>query len=286
MRHALVAAILLLSTTALANPKEIAKLAKSSITELAALHDNSDLGFTDDAIVVGNDGSVIDMKAEDGCVTGSVANAFYGCFQGSVTHKPGTVAAGSDGDIGWFQAPYTAIIEGDNPEGGPSKPEKRAVRLGGVVKKSGSSWQIVAAAYVDPISDKQLVAVLRKPTPGSFTLGGQKKIAGLVATWVSSGMAANAAKKGTLIASGTSPAELKTGAGAITLAKSWDKLKLRATKADATMLAGNKIAWVRVEVEMPRKGKTDVVGMTLFAVLVPGPDGPNDWRWVSLMYQP
>lgn len=286
MRHALVAAILLVSTSSFANPKEIEKVAKSSITELASLHDNSALGFTSDAVVIGNDGSVIDMNAEDGCVTGSVANAFYGCFQGSVTHKPGTVAAGSSGDVGWFQAPYTAIIEGDNPEGGPSKPEKRAVRLGGVVKKSGSSWQIVAAAYVDPISDKRLVAVLRKPAAEKLSLSGQKKIAGLVAGWFTSGFAANAAPKSTLIASGTSPAEFKTGAGAITLAKSWDKLKLRPTKAGATMLADDKIAWVRVEVEMPRKGKTDVVGMTLFAVLVHGPDGPNDWRWVSLMYQP
>jgi hypothetical protein len=286
MRHALVAAILLVSSSAIANPKEIEKVAKSSIAALAKLDDNDALGFAPGATVIGNDGTPIDMSSEDGCVKGAVSNAFYGCFQGDVTHKPGTVVAGSVGDVGWFVAPYTAVITGDNPEGGPSKPEKRPVRFGGVVQKSGSTWKIVAAAYVDPISDKQLVAVLRKPASGDLSLGGQKKLAGLVAGWFTSGFASNAAPKSMLIASGTSPTEFKSGAAAIALAKSWDKLKLRPTKAEATMLGGDKIAWVRVEVEMPRKGKTDVVGMTLYAVLVPGPDAPNDWRWVSLMYHP
>ena len=104
---------------------------------------------------------------------------------------------------------------------------------------------------------------------------------GLVAGWFPSGFVGAAAKTGTLVASGTSPTEFKTAAAATQLAKSWDALKLGATKIEATSLAGGAIAWVKAEVRMPRK--TKAVSMTLFAILVP--DGTS-WKWVSLQYQP
>ena len=283
MRHALAATILLVSSAALANPKAIEKTAKTSITELAKLRDNSALNFSSDAVVLGSGGNSIDMAAEDGCVSGAVANAFYGCFQGSVNHKPGTVISGSDGGVGWFIAPYTATIEGDNPEGGPSKPDKRGMRLGGIVTGSGTSWQIVAAIYVNTISDKKLLAgTSGKPASGAPKLTGDKKLAGVVAGWFASGFAPNAAKTGTLIASGTSPTELKSGAATAGLVKSWDKLKLGATAVDAKLLADGKIGWVTADVLMPRKNGKGAVSMKLAAIVVP--DG-DSWRWVSLMYQ-
>lgn len=283
MRHALAATILLASSAALANPKAIEKTAKTSITELAALHDNSALNFASDAIVIDQVGSKIDLSVKDGCVTGAISNAFYGCFQGDVSHKPGTVISGSDGGIGWFLAPYTAVLEGENPEGGPSKPDKRNMRLGGIVTGSGSSWEIVAAMYVNTISDKKMLAgTSGKPASGAPKLTGDKKLAGVVAGWFATGFAPNAAKKGTLIASGTSPTEIKSGAGAATLAKSWDKLKLGATAVEATLLEDGKIGWITADVLLPRKNNKGAVSMKLAAIVVP--DG-DSWRWVSLMYQ-
>jgi hypothetical protein len=283
MRHALAATILLASSVAQANPKAIEKTVKTSITELGNLSDNDKLNFTSDATVIGSGGSTIDMASTDGCVNGAVANAFYGCFQGSVKHKPGTVISGSDGGVGWFIAPYTATIEGDNPEGGPSTPEKRSMRLGGVVTGSGTTWQIAAAMYVETISDKKLLAgTSGKPASGAPKLTGDKKLAGLVAGWFSSGFAPNAAKKGTLIASGTSPTELKSGPATAALVKSWDKLKLGATTVDAKLLAGGKVGWVNADVMLPRKNGKGAVAMKLVAILVP--DG-DTWRWVSLIYQ-
>lgn len=283
MRHALAAVILLVSSPALANPKAIEKTVKSSIVDLAKLADNTMLGFSDDAVIYSAHGGQIE-KSEGGCVKGAVANAFYGCMMASVEHKPGTIAVGEAGGIGWFQAPFTAIITGQSPDGKAAKPQKDALRFGGIVVGSGTSWSIVAAMYSRPISDKQLLAGTDgTPATGSPKLGGDQKLAGVVAGWFKTGFAAAAAKKGNLIASGTSPTELKTGAGAVTLAKSWDKLKLGATDVDAKLLADGKVGWVHATVMLPRKNGKGAVQMQLTVVVVP--DG-DSWRWVSMMYQP
>lgn len=282
MRHALAAIVLLLWSPAMAGPKDIEKVVKSSIVGLAKLDDNSALGFADDAIVYGVRGGVIE-SSEDGCVSGSVANAFYGCLMASIAHKPGAVAVGSDGGIGWFQAPFVATITGDDPDGGASKPEKDALRFGGIVVGDGASWEIVAAMYVRPVSDKVLLAGTGgTPATGAPRLTGDRKLAGVVAGWFTAGFAPAAATRGTLMASGTSPAEYKTGAGAVTLAKGWDKLKLGATDIDARLLAGGKVGWVHATVVLPRKKGKGAVRMQLAIVALP--DG-DTWRWVSLMYQ-
>jgi hypothetical protein len=136
---------------------------------------------------------------------------------------------------------------------------------------------------VNTISDKKLLAgTSGTPASGAPKLTGDKKLAGVVAGWFSTGFAPNAAKKGMLIASGTSPTEVKSGAGATTLAKSWDKLKLGATAVDAQLLADGKVGWVTADVMLPRKNNKGAVSMKLAAIVVP--DG-DSWRWVSLMYQ-
>jgi hypothetical protein len=263
-----------------ADSKAVEKLAKTSVTELAKLSDNTMLGFSDDALVISETGNPIDMKSSDGCVSGAVANAFYGCVQASIQHKVGTIAAGGDATLGWFQAPFTVIVTGDDPDGKPSKPDKSAMRMGGIVVGS----EIVAAVYVRPISDKDLLkGTGGTPATGSPKLTGDQKLAGSVASWFSTGFAPAAAKKGTLIASGTSAAEFKSGTAAVTLAKSWDKLKLGAISVDAKLLGGGKIGWVTADVTMPRKSGKGAVEMKLVAIVVP--DG-DSWRWVSLMYQP
>jgi hypothetical protein len=283
MRHVLAVTILLASHAALANPKAIEKTVKTSIVELGKLADNSALNFTSDAIVLSPVGNKVDMASTDGCVSGAVANALYGCMQGSVSHKPGAVISGTAGGVGWFLAPFTATFEADNPEGGSSKPDKSSMRMGGIVTGSGTTWTIAAAMYVATISDKEMLnGTGGTPASGAPKLSGDKKLAGIVAGWFTSGFAPNAAKKGTLVASGTSPSEMKSGSGAVTLVKSWDKLKLGATTVDAQLLADGKIGWVTAEVKLPRKGGKGAVTMTLAAIVVP--DG-DTWRWVSLMYQ-
>ena len=281
MRFAIVA--LLVAAPAFADPK-LEKIVTSNITGLASLADDDTLNFTASSIVIEPSGNVVDMSAKDGCVTGAVANSFYGCAQASISHAPGKVIMGVDAKtkIAWFQAAYDRTIEADNPDGGPSKPETAPMRVGGILVDDGG-WEIATAMYVGLVSDKQLLAGTGgKIASGAPKLSGDKKLAGVVAGWFPSGFEAAAAKTGTLIASGTSKAEFASGAGATKLAKSFDKLKLGVTKVDAKLLAGGKVGWVVAEVAMPRKNGKGAVDMNLAVVV---PDGAGGWRWVSFQYQ-
>lgn len=286
MRNLLLGAVLVASSaTASADGKAIEKIVKKNVVELATLADDDALEFTKDAIVVDSRGQLIALhptEEDQGCVEGAVANTFYGCAQASIKHKPGAVTSGVAGDIGWFQSPFTASIEPDDPDG-KSKPEKLAMRIGGIAMKTGSTWKIVAATYVAPIPDKALLAGTGGEMPKGISYRGNKKVGAVVAGWFKTGFAGAAARSGTLLASGTAPAEYKTGAAALGLAKGWDKLKLAPELVDTTVLAGGKVAYAVIRVMLPRKNGKGAVEMRLSIVLVP--DGA-DWKWVSLMYQP
>jgi len=283
MRNLLVVGMLLATTHAFADPKAIEKAVKTNLTELAKMSDDDKLAFTKDAIVIQERGTVVDFKeGRDGCVSGALANAFYGCVQADIKHAPGAVTSGTAGELGWFQAPFVQTMSGEDPDGNPVK-SKTTYRIGGVIVKDGKDWKIAAAMYVATLSDKELFKKYLSDLPkGEPTLSGDKKLAGVVAGWFKTGFAPNAAKTGTLIASGTSPTEYKTAAAATKLATSWDKLKIVPAAIEAKLLAGGKIAWVVAEVTLPRKGGKGV-SMRLVAIVVPDGDG---WRWVSLMYQP
>lgn len=275
----------LVASAARADAAAVEAVVRKNIVELGKLADDDELGFAADAIVISEMGSTIDLDEEDGCVTGAVANAHYGCMQSEITHEPGAIALGVDDarGIAWFQAPYIVTFTGEDDAGRP-RSTKQGMRVGGVLARRGASWQIVAAMYVSPISDKALLADTGgTPAEGPPRLVGDAKLAGVVTGWFTSGFAPAAARTGTLIASGTSPREFKSGAAAAKLAKSWDKLRLGATRIEAQLLADGAIGWVRAEVMMPRKRGKGAIGMSLVAVVVR--DGAG-WRWVSLQYQP
>jgi hypothetical protein len=282
----LVAAVVLLgSSSAHADRKAIEKVVKTNLAGLAKLADDDALAITRDAIVIDEHGEQVDLSEHDGCVSGAVSNAVYGCVQAEIKHVPGAITSGFAGDVGWFQAPYTQIQTDEDYVGNPTV-YKSAHRIGGVAVKVGKGWKIAAALYVAPMTDKELLASGNATVPeGDPPLTGDAKLAGVVAGWFETGFAPAAARTGatgTLIASGTSAAEYKQGAAATKLAQSWDKLKLVAVSVDAKVLAGGKIGWVTADVRLPRRGGKGAVAMKLVAIVVPDGDG---WRWVSLMYQ-
>lgn len=283
MRHLLIVGILLAAAPAIADPKAIEKAVKTNLLEIAKMSDDDKLAITKDAVIITERGSLVDLKeGRDGCVTGAVANAFYGCQQTTIKHAVGAVTSGASGDVGWFQALYVQNITGEDPDGKPVK-SKAKYRAGGIVIRDGKDWKIAAAIYVAMMSDKDLFKTMALDMPkGEPTLLGDKKLAGVVAGWFKTGFAGNAAMQGMLLASGTSPSEYKTGAPATKLAATWDKLKIAPYQVEAKLLAGGKVGWVTVEVKLPRKGGK-AIGMKLVAIVIPDGDG---WRWVSLMYQP
>lgn len=282
MKRAL-AIVALLGSQAAANP-EIAKTVTASIVELGKLADDDKLNLASDAIVIGQMGSAIDLSQHDGCTSGAVANSFYGCNQASISHVPGKAIADAAGDVGWFAIPYTVVTEDDDHAGGPLKKWKSPARAGGIVVRTGKRWEIAAIMYTNAIADADLLSKNDgPPVTAAPKLSGHGALAKEVAGWFATGFAPKAATKGTVIASGTAPNELKTGAPAIALAKSWDALKIGATTVDAKLLAGGKVGWIRAAVMMPRKKAAGAVALQLTVVVVPEGAG---WRWVAMQYQP
>jgi hypothetical protein len=282
----LVVCIAFTAVTAHADVKAVEAVVKTNITGLASLKNDDELGLAPKAIVINHMGTTVDIESEDvGCVSGHVANSFYGCNQASFRHKPGAITIGVDDakGIAWFQAPYTVIAESENPDNGKTSKWTQAMRTGGILVRTGKDWEIVAQMYSQLVTDKELLAGTGgKPASGAPRLSGNAKLAGAVAGWFSTGFAGAAAKSGTIVASGTSTAEMGVGAKATKLAAGFDKLPLGATDVEATVLADGAIGWATAKVMMPRKNGKGAVQMRLAVVAVPEGDG---WRWVSLQYQ-
>jgi len=281
MRTLIVVGLLAVSSVAAADSKDIESTVKTSLDKLARFESDAALGFTDTAVVFDTRGNAVDMTEHDGCAKGAVVSAFYGCIEGTATNKPGAITAGELGDVGWFQTPFTASMATPG-----NKPDSDPVRFGGVVLKQGGGWKIAAAAYTTPISDKLLLMSSDAgaiPPADKIAYSGDQKVGAVFAGWFKTGFAKAAASNASIVASGTSPAEYKAKAGAVTLAKSWDKLKLGLYAVDVKLLAGGKIGFVQAIVFMPRKGSKATVSMQLYAVVIP--DG-SQWKWVSLMYAP
>ena len=277
-------AIVFLVSTAYADPA-VQALAKKNVVGLGNLADDPELGLADTAVVIDQMGQRIDLASEDGCVTGAVANDFYGCNQASHEHKPISVDVGADtaAGVGWFQVPFTVISTFDNFDTGKEEKSKSAMRTSGIAIREGKSWKIVAQLYALLVTDKELLAGTGgKPASGAPKLSGDQGLAKAVAGWFTTGFAPAAATKGNLIASGTSEKEHKTGAAATKLVASFDKLKLGATTIDAKLFAGGKIGWAIVDVMMPRKNGKGAVEMNLAVIAVP--EG-GTWKWVSVQYQ-
>lgn len=280
--RSLILASVLVSSVAFAD-KAVDAVVKKNVVELGSLADDEKLGLAEKAIVINHMGTTVNLDEEQGCVSGAVANSFYGCVQAEISHKLGAIVTGVDAakGIAWFQVPYTAKLTGDVGDG-PST-STIAMRTGGILVKKGKRWEIVAQMYSQLVSDKELLAGTGgKPASGAPKLTGDTKLAGAVAGWFTSGFAGAAAKSGTLIASGTGSSEFKSGAAATQLAASFDKLKLGTTAVDAKLLANGAIGWATATVMMPRKNGKGAVEMRLAIVAVPDGEG---WRWVSFQYQ-
>jgi len=284
MRHLVLVAVLFLSTNAAADPKAIEKVVKSHLAELAKYSTDDKLSLVaKEPVVISPRGTLVDMDAKEGCIKGAVAQEVHGCADIKVTYKPGAVTSGTVGDAGWFQVPYAATLKGVDPNGGKVN-LKQNNRASGIVVKEGGEWKIAAIQYVETVTDKNLLQQSGEDlwTRAADDTGDNKKVAAAFSGWFEGGLASHAAK-GTLIASGTSLAEYKTGAAALKLVQSWDKLKLKPLGGAARLYGDGKVALVTGLVHLPKKGTTKGIPMRLAAVLV---DTGSGWQWISLAFQP
>ena len=279
----LVLCLVVLTSFAHADATTLQKLVRQNIVELGNLADDDALGLADDAIVINQMGSRIDLSEEAGCVEGAVANSFYGCNQSTITHKPGSIDVGLDMPkrFGWFQAPFTVLSVGED-ENGKEVRSREVLRTMGIALHDGKQWKIVAQMYTLPVPDAKLAAN-GKPAPATPKLTGDSKLGRTVASWFASGFKPHAgAAAVSLHVSGTSAKEQAWGAAALKLVATFDKLKIAPVAIDAKLLAGGKVGWVIADVVMPHRKSKKTVEMKLAIIAVPHGDG---WRWVSLGYQ-
>jgi hypothetical protein len=259
----------------------VGDLGARNVAGIAKLADDEALGLAKDARVIEPRGLVIDRAAppRDDCVVPrGIAKGFYCYPLASITHKTTRTLSVTAGDLGWFHITFVATTTRTG-----EKAIQLTERASGLALRSADGWAIQAIAYGDVVADTALPHRARIVHPPKDTLlDGDRALAATVAGWFAGGVAAHAARSPQLLASGTSPEESAAGAGALKLAKAWDRLGLRATAIEATLVAGGKAAWIRATVLLPRKGKNKpAFALELEAIVVP--DGA-DWRWVSLHY--
>jgi len=189
-----------------------------------------------------------DWKPGEGAMWSDVLfTGFDGDIQ--LAPRPGLVVA--DGDVAWFQVPYTATL---TPEPAPDQVSHFPERVGGIAVRQRDGWHVAAVAYTDLIPDRTLFTV--KPHPDWFDLAkfsklevrGDQQLARDVAAWFGGGFAAHAGPTARLIASGSSQPELARGAAALKLVKSWDRLGIRPWQIEVRRVAGDKLAFVAASV--------------------------------------
>lgn len=213
----------------------------------------------------------------------------------TVKYKPGktTVVVDATHGLAWWLAPVDAHADvisdesgtGDLPAG--MKPYNAKERFGGLAVKNGTHWDIEVLALSHTMPDRDLLdpkswAADDALAPAKPNLDGDAAIAGTVAGWFPT-LAKHAAAPSLLVACGTDPSELRTGAAAAKLAVTWDKLGLTPVKVTATPYADGKAALVQAHLLMPRKTGKGSVAMTVAMLVVHVGD---DWKWVSLQFTP
>jgi hypothetical protein len=269
------------------SPVAIEKLLAANVTAIAAVEADDKLGFAKDAFVVlpGDSGTEAATRSFSDRYTGH--SHFPKATQTHKLRKAPSIALVGDKGVAYFQGIFDATL---NQEYGGRM--KLVDRIGGVAVRDGTTWQLAGVMYTNHAStDDSIIAFATRDVKlpeGEPAIAGDATLGALVREWFKTGFASHAATKGLRIASGTAPNEFQTNAGAIRLAKIWDRLGLAVSSIEIRTLAGGAIAFGKATVVWPkqrnvRKESPFLVPLTLGIVLVPEGDS---WRWVSMQYSP
>lgn len=188
----------------------------------------------------------------------------HGHYSGNPTEKVVKLAVTVDEARGfaWFHA--LAKLQGI------------PVRLHGLAKKEAAGWQLAVTSYTWAAADKDLAENAKEVPASKVRQGGDAELAKVGLEWFqNAALAAAAGPKP--IANGTAEREYATGAAAVKLAASWDKLKMQPLAVDGWSYGDYGV--VRAKVALPIPKKTTSAVLILTAVVVKEAAG---WRWVSL----
>jgi hypothetical protein len=276
-------ALLLVPALALADGKaaDPAKTVEALVRKQLADFGNTDVAGTwmkDMHVVVGT----LDTGNGSEMPTPSM---MYSSQGGKVTVKLGKLTVATGDGFAWFEVAYDAHFGAvlDEANTGDLRAYDQKLRVAGLAVQTPQGWKLAGLHYARPLADKDLFAPGNggRYVPDKAELKGDAALAKVVGDWLTTGFAAHAAKTGTLIAAGSAPGEVQTGAATAKLVAVWDKMGLRPSEIQAHVFADGKVGFVIADLTVPPKGKRPSVELML--TLVCTWDG-KEWRWVSLSF--
>jgi hypothetical protein len=189
--------------------------------------------------------------------------------------------------VAWFQAvteetPVDTSGDACHYMGTMCDPQPHPMHVSGLAIDD-KGWKLAAVFFTRAMPDKDLLALSKQPYFSSATIpkkppatSGDADLAKAAAAWLA-GLGKSAAA-GEVLATGSAPDEVASGAAAVKLASKWDKLKLLGASIDATTVAGGAIGIVNAEVVWPYR-KDLAFPLRLAAIAMR--DGTT-WKWVLL----
>lgn len=210
-----------------------------------------------------------DMEPIDFVTHGKLWPMLFGKEAPAGARKLGkvTVVVDAAGTTAWFMAPLEL-------------PGKRAMHVSGVALLQGKSWalRVLDAELAVPDAELRNYPVLAprmmmKPATPSTKLGKA------IVSWFKDRSIARHAASGVVLAGGSAPAELASGAAAIKFAAVLDRLELVPIAVEAPDGAAVAIGTALLPISKQERDGEVEFGFTVYAVQEKG-----EWRWRSIQF--
>jgi hypothetical protein len=281
MRASVICVVMVAAATpAAASPEaDVEALVRTTIDHIA--EPSSAAGFTKDARVIGQhanafyfdvgrtpNGEFAESPIEVG-PQGKLWAMVFGKEAPAGTRKLGKVAVVADatGKTAWFAAPLEL-------------PGKRTMHVSGVAVLQGERWllRVLDAELAIPDSDLAKHPVLA-PRAAMGWASTDTEVGKAIVSWFKTRSLAKHAASGVVLAGGSAPAELASGADAIKFAGKLDRIALLPTDLSApdSAAVATGIAWLPIS-KQERDGVIEF-GFTVYAVKEKG-----EWRWKSIQF--
>jgi hypothetical protein len=178
-----------------------------------------------------------------------------------------TVAIDAGGHTAWFQAPLEL-------------PGKRAMHVSGMAVLQGDRWQLRVFSAQLAIPDKELANhPVLVPRIAMTAAAPMTKLGKAIVSWFQGHSLAKHAASGVVLAGGSAPQELASGADAIKFAGKLDRLTLIPPELDAPdgAAVATGIAWLAIS-------KRERDGAIEFRFAVYAVQDKGEWRWKSIQF--
>jgi hypothetical protein len=281
MRSSLICvAMVVAAAPAAASPEsDVDALVRTTIDHVADA--SSAASFTKGATVIGIHANVFDF--DSGKITGGAHDEtpidfashgklwpmLFGKEAPAGTRKLGkvTVVVDATAHKAWFAAPLEL-------------PGKRTMHVSGLALRQGDRWLLRVLDAELAIPDRELakhpvLAPRAAMTPATPTTKLGKAIVG----WFKNRSLAKHAASGVVLAGGSAPHELASGAEAIKLAGRFDRLELIPIAIDAADGAPVAIGTALLAISKHERDGAIEFGFTVYAVQEKG-----EWRWKSIQF--